>query len=130
MEWLSEAKELGIPVGIASSSPVGSVQRHLLTLGLRDDFSCIVGRDGEIPAKPSPISYRTVCQRLDADPSCSVAVEDSPHGVAAAVSAGLFVVATPHGLTSNLDFSDASLVAPSLGDLSLSNVLAKVALRL
>jgi beta-phosphoglucomutase-like phosphatase (HAD superfamily) len=52
-------------------------------------------------------------------------VEDSPHGVAAAVTAGLFVVATPHGLTSGLDFSQADIVAASLGDLTLFDVLAE-----
>ncbi len=129
VEWLSEAKELRLPVGIASSSPVKWVETHLLRLGLRDHFSCVVGRDGEIPAKPSPISYLTACQRLDADPGNSIAVEDSPHGVAAAVAAGLFVVATPQGLTSDLDFSDASLVTTSLGNLTLAGVLAKAARR-
>jgi HAD superfamily hydrolase (TIGR01509 family) len=127
-DWLAAAKELGLPVGIASSSPIDWVDGHLSRLGLRDQFSCIVCRDDEIPAKPSPISYLTVCERVHAEPSRSVAVEDSPHGVAAAVAAGLFVVATPHGLTSGLDFSQADIVASSLGDLRFTDVLTEAGL--
>jgi HAD superfamily hydrolase (TIGR01509 family) len=129
-DWLAAAKHLGLPVGIASSSPIDWVEGHLSRLGLREQFSCIVCRDDEIPPKPSPISYLTVCQRLDAHPSRSIAVEDSPHGVAAAAAAGLFVVATPHGLTNDLDFSQADVVVASLRDLSLSDAMVKLRLRM
>ncbi len=127
--WLAAAQGLGLPVGIASSSSIDWVDDHLSRLGLRDQFSCVVCRDSDIPAKPSPVSYLTVCERLNAEPSRSIAVEDSPHGVAAAVAAGLFVVAIPHGLTSNLDFSQADIVSGSLDDLTLPDILAKAALR-
>jgi putative hydrolase of the HAD superfamily len=129
LEWLSEAGDLNIPVGIASSSPLEWVDGHLLRLGLRSGFSCVVCRNDEIPAKPSPASYLVACERLGADPSRSVAVEDSPHGVAAAVAAGLFTVATPHGLTDRLDFSAADLVVGSLLDLSLSDALDRASVR-
>jgi putative hydrolase of the HAD superfamily len=91
---------------------------------MRDRFSCVVCRGSDIPAKPSPISYLTACEQLGADPLQSVAVEDSPHGVAAAAGAGLFVVATPHPLTQDLDFSGADMVAASLDDISLFDALA------
>jgi putative hydrolase of the HAD superfamily len=70
------------------------------------------------------MSYLVACERLGADPSRSVAVEDSPHGIAAAVSAGLFTVVTPHGLTNDLDLSAADLVVASLLELDLSEALA------
>ncbi|MHB8466616.1 MAG: HAD family hydrolase, partial [Acidimicrobiales bacterium] len=57
----------------------------------------------------------------------SVAVEDSPHGVAAATAAGLFTVATPHPLTASLDFSAADVTVGSLEDLSLAQALAAAA---
>jgi beta-phosphoglucomutase-like phosphatase (HAD superfamily) len=113
-----------MPVGIASSSPATWVEGHLSELGLRDEFSSVVCRTTGIPAKPSPISYRTVCHRLQADPSLSIAVEDSPHGVTAAIDAGLFVVATPHALTQGLDLSRAHVIVASLDEISLSDALA------
>jgi HAD superfamily hydrolase (TIGR01509 family) len=127
LRWLSEAEESGIPVGIASSSPLEWVEGHLNRLGLRGFFSCVVCRDAEVPAKPAPTSYLLACHRLGADRWRSVAVEDSPHGVVAAVAAGLFTVAVPHGLTSDLDLSVADLVTTSLDDLSLSEALERAA---
>jgi HAD superfamily hydrolase (TIGR01509 family) len=127
LRWLSEAEGSGVPVGIASSSPLEWVEGHLDRLGLRDFFSCVVCRDADVPAKPSPTSYLLACERLGADAGRSVAVEDSPNGVAAAVTAGLFTVAVPHGLTSDLDLSAADLVVASLDDLTLSGALARAA---
>jgi HAD superfamily hydrolase (TIGR01509 family) len=127
--WLVQADVLGLPVGIASSSPAHWVEGHLLRIGLRDRFSCVVCRGSDIPAKPSPISYLTACEQLGADPLQSVAVEDSPHGIAAAAGAGLFVVATPHPLTQDLDLSGADMVAASLDDVSLSDALATALVR-
>ena len=127
LRWLAEAGESGIPVGIASSSPRDWVEGHLHRMELRRSFSCVVCRDTEVPAKPAPTSYLMACEKLGAEPRCSVAVEDSPHGVVAAVAAGLFTVAVPHGLTSDLDLSAADLVTGSLDDLSLSDALERAA---
>jgi HAD superfamily hydrolase (TIGR01509 family) len=125
LRWLSEAHGAGIPVGVASSSSTEWVEGQLIRLGLRDSFSCLVCRDVGIPVKPAPTSYRMACERLGSDPIRSVAVEDSPHGVAAAVAAGLFTVAVPHGLTSDLDLSAADLVVASLDDLSLADAMGR-----
>jgi HAD superfamily hydrolase (TIGR01509 family) len=127
--WLGEAEELGIPVGIASSSPNDWVEAHLESIGLRPRFACVVGRDERVPAKPDPSSYVLACQVLGADPTRSVAVEDSPHGVSAAVAAGLFTVVVPHQWTAGLDVSTADLVVSSLEVLTLSDVLGRAAER-
>lgn len=127
LRWLAEAEGSAVPVGIASSSSREWVEGHLTRMGLRGFFSCLVCRDADVPAKPAPTSYLVACRKLGADPERSVAVEDSPHGVAAAVAAGLFTVAVPHGLTSDLDLSAADLVTSSLDDLSLSDALEQAA---
>lgn len=121
--WLEQADELGVPVGVASSSPPDWVEGHLDRLGLRSRFASLACCDGVVPAKPDPTSYRLACERLGADPRRSVAVEDSPAGVTAAVEAGLLTVAVPHGLTAGLDLSRADLVVTSLEDLTLTDLL-------
>ena len=123
LRWLDDAERLGIPVGIASSSPIEWVERHLDRLGLSHRFACLACCNEVIPAKPDPTSYRLACEALHADPRRSVAVEDSPHGVAAAKDAGLFVIATPHALTASLDLSRADVVVTSLDEVSLVEVL-------
>jgi HAD superfamily hydrolase (TIGR01509 family) len=130
VEWLAEAERLGVPVGVASSSPPDWVEGHLRRLGLRACFLCVVCADGMVPAKPDPTSYRLACERLGADPRQSVAVEDSPHGVAAAVATGLFTVAVPHRLTRDLDLSAADLVVASLDTLTVAEVVGKARRRL
>lgn len=127
--WLGEAERLGVPIGVASSSRVDWVDGHLRRLGLRHYFACLVCRDGVVPAKPDPTSYRLACEQLGAEPARSVAVEDSPHGVAAAVAAGLFTVAVPHGLTAGLDLSAADVMVDSLDELSLADTLRRARAR-
>jgi HAD superfamily hydrolase (TIGR01509 family) len=126
--WLDDADALGIPVGIASSSPPDWVEHHLDRLGLRSRFSCLACCDGVIPAKPDPTSYRHACETLHADPRRSIAVEDSPHGVAAAKDAGLYVVATPHTLTEALDLSRADRIAASLDEVRLAELVVELRL--
>ncbi len=127
--WLDDAAVLGLPVGIASSSPVEWVEGHLDDLGLRPCFVALVCRRDGLAVKPAPDPYLTACQELGADPGRSVAVEDSPHGVTSAVAAGLFTVAVPHELTRPLDFSVADVVVDSLADFSLAEALARAARR-
>lgn len=118
-EWLGEAREMGLPVGIASSSPRPWVESHLDRLGLASRFDCVVCAGSGVRSKPAPDSYRTACARMDTDPRRSVAVEDSPHGIRAAASAGLYVVAVPHGLTRALDLSAADVALDSLDEMRL-----------
>ena len=124
VDWLAQADALGMPVAVASSSTHGWVDGRLQQLGIRDRFATLVCRSEEVPPKPEPTSYRVACARLGADPACSVAVEDSPNGVAAAVAAGLFTVAVPHPLTVDLDLSAAHLVVGSLDEVPLADALA------
>jgi HAD superfamily hydrolase (TIGR01509 family) len=129
VSWLDQADRLGVPVAVASSSPAGWVTGHLDRLGLGGRFAALVCRDDLVPPKPDPTSYRGACERLGALPRRSVAVEDSPHGVSAAVAAGLFTVAVPHGLTADLDLSAADVIVASLDDLELADALAWAAAR-
>ena len=109
--WLDDAERLGVPVGIASSSPPEWIAHHLERLDLTHRIGCIACCDGTLPTKPDPSSFRHAVAQLGGDPSQSVAVEDSEHGVNAAAAAGLFVVAVPHRLTTHMDLSAAGILA-------------------
>ena len=128
-QWLDDAERLGVPVGIASSSPPSWVEHHLERLGLRDRFGCLARADGVLPGKPDPTSYRHAVEQLGGDPALSVAVEDSPNGVRAAVGAGLYTIAIPHDLTRALDLTDAHEVHDSLESVSLEAALHRSASR-
>jgi beta-phosphoglucomutase-like phosphatase (HAD superfamily) len=71
--------------------------------------------------KPSPDIYLRACELLGAEPARSIALEDSPVGVAAARAAGLYVIGIPSFPGVVLE---ADLVASSLADAAVRRALA------
>jgi beta-phosphoglucomutase-like phosphatase (HAD superfamily) len=59
-------------------------------------FATVVTGDQVSAGKPDPEAYRTACERLGVSASESVAIEDSPTGLASAEAAGCVTVAVPH----------------------------------
>ena len=105
----------GVPIGVASSSSLEWLDRHLGRLGLRSRFGAVIGADlvGGV-GKPAPDVYLRACADLGADPAQSVALEDSAHGVASAKAAGMTAVAVPSRITRFNDFTQADLVVDSV----------------
>lgn len=122
--YVDEARTRGVRLGIVSSNDRAWVDRHLSRLGVGEVWDAIVTADGdEARAKPSPELYVEALTALAARPSAAVAVEDSPNGIAAAKSAGLFCLAAPNDVTSALDLSAADVVVRSLADLPFERLL-------
>ena len=69
--------------------------------------------------KPAPDAYLLACRDLGADPASAVALEDSAHGLAAALAAGLTAVAVPSAITVHTDLSAAHHTVPSLTALTV-----------
>ena len=84
-----------------------------------------------IPFVPNLLRTSTSwrCERSVPDVGRTVALEDSPNGLAAARAAGLRCVAVPGPITTDLDFADADLEVASIGDLSLPLLAALCAPR-
>jgi beta-phosphoglucomutase-like phosphatase (HAD superfamily) len=123
-QYISEAKRLGLKLGVASSSDCPWVYRHLERLGLREQFDSIKCRDDVEKVKPSPDLYLAVLDDLGVGPREAIALEDSPHGITSAQAAGLFCVAVPNPLTRQLSTDHADLQLDSLADLRLELLLA------
>lgn len=102
-----------VPIAIASNSPRAILDVALAAAGMSGTVDVVLGGDEVARPKPAPDIYSAVCERLGADPSDSVALEDSPTGVAAALAAGLYVIGVPSLAGVVLD---ASLKARSLED--------------
>ncbi|MEX2294522.1 MAG: HAD family phosphatase [Acidimicrobiales bacterium] len=114
-----------VPLGIASSSSRAWLDRHIGRLGLGAHFTTLVGADvvGGV-GKPAPDVYLRACADLDADPTRSVALEDSAHGATAAKAAGMTVVAVPSRITRFNDFAHADLVVETLHDVTVDRLQA------
>ena len=103
-----------LPIAVASNTPQRLVRGALACAGLEQYFDVIVTADQVAEPKPSPDVYLLACELLDAAPSRSIGLEDSPTGVAAARAAGMFVIGIPSFPGVLLD--EADLVCGSLAD--------------
>jgi len=112
VELLGALRAEGVPVGVASNSEGALVALALRVAGLDGAFDAVVTADRVAHPKPAPDVYLAACEALGADPAGSVALEDSPTGVAAARAAGTYVIGVPslEGMT----LPEAHLQAPSL----------------
>jgi beta-phosphoglucomutase-like phosphatase (HAD superfamily) len=123
--YVDQARRSGLALGIVSSNDREWVDRHLARLGLAEGWDVIATADGdEARAKPSPALYLEALRTVGVEPARAVAIEDSPHGIAAAKAAGVFCVAVPNDVTASLDLGAADLVLGSLEELPLADVLA------
>ena len=125
-DYLLSAKRLGLKIGVASSSRHEWVDTHLTRLGLIDYIDSIKCFDDVKRTKPHPELYLAVLDALGVHGRQAIALEDSPNGVIAAQQAGIFCVAVPNPVTSQLSLLHADLCLSSLTEVSLEQLLAKV----
>jgi HAD superfamily hydrolase (TIGR01509 family) len=123
---LLEARQLGFKTAVASSSPSAWVEPWLAVHHLRPLFDAVCTRDDVRKVKPEPELFLLAATRLDIAPKACLVFEDSPNGIRAAQAAGMRVVAVPSGLTAGLPLPAPDLVVPSLADVSLHQLLAKI----
>jgi HAD superfamily hydrolase (TIGR01509 family) len=119
---LDEAREHGLGLAVASSSPRDWVEPHLDRLGLLDRFHAIVTRDDVERTKPAPDLYLSAARALDVSPTRAVAFEDSHNGCHAAKAASMWCVVAPNPITADQDFAHADLVVPSLAEVDLATL--------
>jgi len=117
LAWIEAASSLDVPLAVASSSPTSWVASHLERIGLADRFAALSCADPGIAGKPDPTVYLTACAKLDADPTTALAIEDSTHGVSAAIAAGMRCIAAPGPITKSMEFGHATIHVGSLSDL-------------
>jgi HAD superfamily hydrolase (TIGR01509 family) len=127
VQRIDEATALGLKLGVASSSTADWVRGHLARLGILARFDCLSCRDDVANVKPEPDLYVAVLACLGVQPSDAIAIEDSPNGVSAAKRAGMRCVAIPNSITARLDLSHADLILGSLADVTLPDLLRKLA---
>jgi HAD superfamily hydrolase (TIGR01509 family) len=91
-----ERMALRWPLGVASSSNRELIELVLELLGIAHLFAALVSSEEVGRGKPAPDVYLEAARRLDVDPRCAAAVEDSHNGIHAARAAGMCVLAIPN----------------------------------
>ncbi|MYB49003.1 MAG: HAD family phosphatase [Dehalococcoidia bacterium] len=122
-DYITAARERGMGIGIASSSPRRWVDPKLKQLGLVNTFDTVVCADDVGSAKPNPASYRKALADLGVTPDEAFALEDSPTGVQGAKNAGLLCVAVPGTLTRDRSYDHADMRLESLADMPLDQLM-------
>jgi HAD superfamily hydrolase (TIGR01509 family) len=125
-DYLKNARQLNLKIGLASSSDINWVAGHLARLGLLSYFDCLRTSDDVVYTKPAPDLFLAALECLNVDPQEAMVFEDSPNGILASRLAGIFCVAVPNLLTRQLDLAQADLRLNSLADLSLDKLLQQV----
>lgn len=106
----------GLPRGVATSSGPDFAHDVLGRVGFLDRFAFVLTSADIVEGKPHPEIYRKAAARLGVATSEMLVLEDSQNGCRAAVAAGAVAVAVPGGHSRRHDFSGAHLVADTLAD--------------
>ena len=94
-ELLSYLQEQDIKVGLASSTAQHLVRDEIGTAGLLPYFQTLVCGDMVEHSKPTPDIFLKACEILNADPTKSIAIEDSFNGIRSAHRAGMTPIMVP-----------------------------------
>ena len=108
-ELLRSIKALGLKTAVASSSGIELIELVLDRLGIAVYFDSITSGNDVKRGKPSPDIFLLAAERIGAEPSECLVVEDSENGVKAAKSAGMTALGYVNPTSGNqcLDMADA-----------------------
>ena len=107
------------PMALATSMDRRLADLYLVRLGITDNFKVVIGGDEVAHAKPDPEIFLTAAHKLGIDPSETIIVEDSGHGVHAGKAAGGFVIARQAVHNQSQDLSQADHIITDLRDISV-----------
>jgi beta-phosphoglucomutase family hydrolase len=97
IDLFKQAKNLGIPMAIASAAGIDNVDFILDNLKISDYFDTIVSARDVKNGKPDPEIFLLAAKRLNVDPSACLVFEDSIFGLEGAQNAGMRAVAITTG---------------------------------
>ncbi len=123
VELLAALEKNQIPKGIATSSRRSFVDRVLGVFGFSPRFSPILTSEDITEGKPHPEIYLKAAAKLGLPAGEILVLEDSQNGCRAAVAAGAVAVAVPGDHSRRHDFSGAALIADTLADRRIYELL-------
>jgi len=119
-ELIKKLHHSRIPLAISSGALRSDITPIVQQLDIAHCFDVIVTADNVTKSKPDPESYRLAFDRLNArantSPDRTIAIEDTPAGIAAAKGAGLAVIGLTNSYPKEI-ISDATVVIDSLEEL-------------
>lgn len=120
---LDALEQHGLPKAIATSSNRFFLERLLGQFDLAERFAFTLTAEDVTHGKPHPEIYLTAAQRFELPPQQLLVLEDSATGCQAAVQADTYAVAVPGDHSRAHRFEGAKLIAKTLADPRLWQVL-------
>lgn len=108
------AADRGFAVAIASSAPREQIIDVIALTDTAEIIRCIKSAEDVLHSKPDPEIYRAAAACLGVVPERCWVVEDSHHGVTAAVDAGMRCIAYRNPSSGEPDLSAAELVVDAM----------------
>lgn len=122
-QWIDHLKAKQMPFGLSTSSHRKWVDVIFQDISWRDSLAFVLTGDDVTNGKPHPEMYLAAAKNFGIDPAEMLVLEDSGNGCKAGVAAGAQTVAIPSEHTQAQDFEGAILIAQSLADPQLWDLL-------
>lgn len=119
MRILQKAQESRLPVGVASSATLPTIELVIETLDIGRYFQTLTSGDEVANGKPAPDVFLLAAQRMAVEPGNCLVIEDSYNGICAAKAAGMNCVAVPCQATRHQDHTKADKILDNLESLNL-----------
>jgi len=111
-----------VGVGVCTGSRRAEVEPLLERFGVRSALGSFVTADDVHRTKPDPACYALSCANLGVEAARSVAIEDSPTGIASAKAAGLRVIAVEHSFAQER-LTEADAIVRTIEEITLDMLL-------
>jgi beta-phosphoglucomutase family hydrolase len=124
IDLLHRLREVGIKLGLASSSHKRLVEFVLKKLKITDLFDSIVSAEDAAKSKPDPEIFLLSAHMLKVDPTECCVVEDSRLGVEAAKTAKMKCLGFQNPNSGSQDLSKADLIVDDFSKINITQLLS------
>ena len=120
---MQKIRELGLPMAIASSSPVQFIEAVVQKLGLKEYVTFWLSGEDVARSKPDPDIFLRVAEELNVGPSDCLVIEDSSSGIIAAKRAGMKCIGYRNHNSGNQDLSEADFIVGDLNEIDIRDLI-------
>ncbi|WHY86543.1 HAD family phosphatase [Neobacillus novalis] len=119
LDLIMHLHKQGVPLAIASSSPLEDIYYTVEIFQLNNTFQVLVtGQDCE-NSKPFPDVFLKAAKELDVKPANCLVIEDSQNGTLAAKAAGMTCIGYNNPEFNNMDLSKADKIVEYFKDINI-----------
>lgn len=124
IELLTDLKNRGISIGLASSSKTEFIEIILNNLDIKKYFQVVISGEDVLKGKPAPDIFLKAAELLKVESANCIVIEDSGHGVKAAKSAGMGCIGFINPNSGKQDLSMSDAIVYSINEIDFEKIVA------